>query len=429
IEVAATYAHPCLSSQPQNFGSYTKYAAFKPTFNPTEWFYMDTTITYEYDTQNTNSKNTKTVYVYSNAQHMQLSQSYFTNSNGKNVLKFYRYPIDYSYIGTLSGTAFAMKEMTNRHIYNRPVEETNILVSSMQPTISQTEALLHTYKLNNNQIVKDADYRLKNSNTGNNEEAISNYVYASIPGGQLVYDTRYELENQYTRYDLNQNLTELKQQDNTYAFRCPVNGDVWATTRHAGFDETAYSSFEHGNIPNDFTNWNYNNANVFTDATPPPQRGTFNGDKCYKFSGTSDVISNRIALNYYQKFKFSFWGKNGTVSANVFYSGVFSSPGTNVPLRTGPTRMGWTYYEGYFTNANFLQLNGTGMIDELRLYPASARMETFVYRQGIGLWSKCNENNQNTFWNYDEFQRVRLVSDQDGYILNKAEYKYLQQQN
>jgi hypothetical protein len=429
LEVSATSEHPCLSSQPLNFGMYTKYASYKPTFNPTEWFYMDTTTTYDYDTQTANAKKNKTVFVYLNATHMQLNQQYTTNSVGKNVVKFFRYPIDYSYNGTLSGSALVMKEMNNKHIYNQPVEEIDLLVGGSPVTTLQTTAVVHTYKLNNLQVVKDADYRLKlNTSTGINAQAISNYTYASIPSGQLVYDGRMEFENQYKVYDLFQNLVELKQQDQTYAFRCPVNGDVWAKTKNAFVYQTYYTSFEHGNIANDFTNWSYNNASILTDATPAPLRGTFNGDKCYRFASTSDFIATRSGVDYGLRYKISFWGKNGSVTVTGEAS-AFSPAAFNIPLRTGPTRMGWTYYEGYFNNATSIRLSGTGLIDELRMHPASAQMETFVYKQGIGLWSKCNENNQNTFWDYDEFQRLRLTTDQDGYILNKNEYKYLQPQN
>ena len=429
LEVSATYAHPCLAGQPQNYSSYTKYAAFKPTFNPTEWFYQDTTTIYEYDTQSSNAKMTRAVFLYFNATHMQLSQQYMTNSVGKNIVSFFRYPIDYGYSGTLSGNALAMSEMNSKHIYNQPIEEVSLLVGGSPSTTLQTSAKLHTYKLNNGQIVKDAVYQLKyNANGGINQQSVSNYTYASIPNGQLVFDSRYELENQFTRYDVNQNPVELKRQDNTYAFRCPSNGDVWASVKHANYDETAYSSFEHGSVASDFTNWNYNSNNIFSDATPPPLRGTFNGSKCYKFSGSGDIISNRALLNASQRFKLSFWGKGGWVIVTGNGTVNFAPSAFNIPLRTGPVRMGWTYYEGYFTGASLVQLAGTGMIDELRLYPVSAQMETFVYKQGVGVWSKCNENNQNIFWDYDEFQRLRLVTDQDGYILNRNEYKYLHPQ-
>lgn len=432
LEVNGTFEHPCLAGQPQNFSFYTKYANFKPTFNPSEWFYMDTTTTYDYDSQNSNVITTRTVFSYQNPVHMQLNQSYTTNSQGKSVGKYLRYPLDYTYNGTLIGNAVVMKELTNRHIYNKPIEEVNMNVSTAG--VLTTDAVMNTFQLNNNQIVKDASFRLKCTSTNSTlpAQAITNYTYLSIPNGTLSHDYRYEYENQYTRYDLSQNLLELKQRDNTYAFICPSNGDLWAKTTHATYNEIAYSSFDHENVPNNFTNWNYNNTNIFIDATAPPLRGTFNGTKCYKFpTSTTDIISNRINLNTGQQFKVSFWGKGGIVRVTVSTPGGNLNPsaGVVVPLRTGPTRMGWTYYEGYFTNASLVEVAGTGMIDELRLHPASARMETYVYKQGLGIISKCNENNQNTFWSFDEFQRLRLTTDQDGYILNKNEYYYQQVQN
>lgn len=427
LEVSGVYEHPCLDGQPQNFGIYSKYVSYKPTFNPSEWFYMDTTTTYMYDAQSSNSFVTKTSFYYGNPLHMQLSGITTKNSRGITTAKSIRYPQDFTLTGTLSGSAATMKEMVNRHILSTVVEEASLL---LQPPnnllISSADGTLNTFKINNKQVVKDASYRLKiaAAANGNTENPVTNFAFATITNGQLVYDARYELENQFTRYDLNQNPIELKQRDNKYAFRCPVNGDLWASTTNAFFDETAYTSFEHGNIATDFTNWNYNNANVFTDAAPFPNRGTYNGTKAYLFAG-SEVITNRIPLSAAQKFKVSFWAKTGAITVST------TSPEnstTMLSLRTGPIRGGWTYYEAYFTNATQVKVQGRGMIDELRLYPASARMTTYVYKNAVGVLSKCSENNQNTFWEYDEFNRMRLTQDQDGYILNKNEYNYLQTQ-
>jgi hypothetical protein len=428
LEVSGVYEHPCLASQPQNFSNYTKLASYKPTFNPSEWYFMDSTSTFMYDTQSSNVISTKTNYAYSNPLHMQITEVLSKNSQGERTSQTFTYPQDYTYSGTLTGTASVMKEMINRHILTPKIEE-----------LAQTEKTdkfgvafyingggVNTYKLNNNQIVKDADYRLKLTSPVSESNG---FIRSKIANGQFTYDSRYELDNQFTFYDMNQNLVEVKQRNNYYAFRCPVNGETWAKTTHAIYNETAYSGFENANTPNDFTNWSYNNTHIVESNAYPPVGSMFSGVRAYRFSGASDLITNRVALVPTQKFKISFWGKGAAITVTANPTGAFTPTAVNVPLRTGPTRLGWTYYEGYFTNAVIIQLQGTGIIDELRLYPQNARMTTYVYKNGVGVMSECNENNQNSFWDYDEFNRLRVGYDQDGFILNKNEYKYQQVQN
>jgi hypothetical protein len=428
IEVSGVYEHPCLALQPQNFSNYSKLVSYKPTFNPSEWYFMDSTSTFLYDTQTSNVISTKTNYVYNNPLHMQLTEVLSKTSQGERTSQTFTYPQDYSYSGTLTGSASVMKEMINRHILDSKIEE----ITQKEKTDKFGVAFfinggtISTYKLNNNQVVKDADYRLK-LNSPVSES--SGFIRSKIANGQFTYDSRFELNNEFTLYDINQNLVQVKQRNNYYSFRCPVNGETWAKTTHANFNETAYSSFEHANISNDFTNWSYNNANIVASYSYAPVGTMFNGVRAYRFSSASDLITNRVALPQTQKFKISFWGKGATINVVAQYNPAIVNSSVNVPLRQGPTRLGWTYYEGYFTNADHVQLTGTGVIDELRLYPQNARMTTYVYKNCVGVMSECNENNQNSFWDYDEFNRLRLGYDQDGFILNKNEYNYLQPQN
>jgi hypothetical protein len=428
IEVSGVYEHPCLAPQPLNFGLYTKLVSYKPIFNPSEWYFMDSTSTFMYDTQNSNVISTKTNYAYSNPLHMQVTEVLSKNSQGERTSQTFTYPQDYTYSGTLTGSASVMKEMINRHILTTRIEELTQTekTNKFEVAFYVNSGGVNTYKLNNNQIVKDADYRLKLTSPVSES---SGFTRSKIANGQFAYDSHYELDNQFTLYDVDQNLVEVKQRNNYYSFRCPVNGEIWAKTTHATYNETAYSGFEHANISNDFTNWSYNNVNIVASYAYAPVGSMFSGVRAYRFSGVSDLITNRVALSPTQKFKISFWGRDATINVVAQSNSGIVNSSVNVPLRQGATRLGWTYYEGYFTNADHVQLQGTGTIDELRLYPQSARMTTYVYKNCVGVMSECNENNQNSFWDYDEFNRLRLVYDQDGFILNKNEYNYLQPQN
>jgi hypothetical protein len=111
----------------------------------------------------------------------------------------------------------------------------------------------------------------------------------------------------------------------------------------------------------------------------------------------------------------SYWKKNGTVSVN----GTSASTGRSV--------RGWTYYEHQVVNpaGGLITISGSGaLIDELRLYPKDASMTTYTYKPHIGISSECDANNRITYYEYDLFNRLYLIRDQDFNILKRTHYNY-----
>lgn len=61
-------------------------------------------------------------------------------------------------------------------------------------------------------------------------------------------------------------------------------------------------------------------------------------------------------------------------------------------------------------------------IDEVRLYPVGARMTTYTYFPGIGMTSMTDENNNITYYEYDDLGKLKVVKDTNGNILKTWEY-------
>ncbi|PUZ22955.1 hypothetical protein DCC81_21305 [Chitinophaga parva] len=99
---------------------------------------------------------------------------------------------------------------------------------------------------------------------------------------------------------------------------------------------------------------------------------------------------------------------------------------TGYPVK-GTTVNGWTYYEHRVTGVTSVSLIGTGMIDELRLYPADAAMQTYTYQPAVGISSVCDPKNQVTYYEYDGMNRLRVVRDAQRNILKVFTYKYADQ--
>jgi hypothetical protein len=332
------------------------------------------------------------------------------------IITMNHYPNDFNLTGSLSGTAVVIKAMADKHMFTFPIEQ--IKYSFNVANIGSIDSKLSTYKMNGNFIVKDKDYIGKCNNSSIYQE-LSWITPASInTSGQFVFDPHYEQFASYNRYDATNNLLDVTDRANTSSYiREPNTGDVWAAVENSTYTDIAYTSFDHStSLPPNFTNWNYNLSKITAGTS-------LNGTKSYNLNGAGQ-LTPVFSLNSNQKYKLSFWRK---VSSGTILT--LTAGGAAVTPRLGPQRNGWQYVEYIFTGATSVQLSGTYVIDELRLCPVSARMKSYVFTDGVGLVSECNENNQQLFYEYDEFNRLKLIRDQNKNILKKNEYQFQYIQN
>jgi YD repeat-containing protein len=68
----------------------------------------------------------------------------------------------------------------------------------------------------------------------------------------------------------------------------------------------------------------------------------------------------------------------------------------------------------------------TGQVDDVRFYPASALMSTYTYDRLIGLTSSTDASGRTAYYEYDSFQRLMNVKDQNGNIVKNYKYNYQQ---
>jgi hypothetical protein len=168
----------------------------------------------------------------------------------------------------------------------------------------------------------------------------------------------------------------------------------------------AYTSFESDNTGN----W------VISDVARNGEGIT--GEKSFILNSTNNIVYNNSSTN--SDYFISYWSKTGPVSI---------AGATSLSTATGLTKNGWTYYEHKVRTAGTnitLSATSANILDELRLYPITAQMETFTYLPLIGTTSQCSANNIIAYYNYDSFGRLLFVRDMDGSILKTYEYKYRQ---
>lgn len=203
-------------------------------------------------------------------------------------------------------------------------------------------------------------------------------------------------------YDDFANPIEIKSNDNI------IKSFIWdfniqkpiAYVVNASFQDIAYSSFENFNQGN----WSY----------------TSNSNSNYYLTGTrSHNLSNssisKFGLNLNKGYIVTFWLRNGSFVNSINASAIVS-------------KNDWTLYSYTFSGASSVTISGQGEIDELRISPVGAQIETFTYLPLVGISSINNSNNQITYYEYDEFGRLKYVRDDKRNILKSYEYQYNQAQ-
>jgi hypothetical protein len=213
-----------------------------------------------------------------------------------------------------------------------------------------------------------------------------------------------ETRLQYLAYDNNSNLlSQSKSADVLHSYIW----DYWghqpvAEVVNASSGDIAYTSFEADGTGG----WNV--GSISRDTTQG-----ITGARSYNLS--NGAIS-KGSLTSSRTYTVSYWTKNAS---------SFSITGTiaGFPVK-GKTINGWTFYIHKVTGQSTITVNGSGAIDELRLYPADAQMTTYTYEPLVGMTSQCNAASQITYYEYDGLQRLRYIRDQDRDILKSYEYRY-----
>jgi len=185
-------------------------------------------------------------------------------------------------------------------------------------------------------------------------------------------------------------VTNLYDYDDNYVVATIVNADPNA-------DKVAYSSFETTATGlwavGGTSTWQVNNA--------------ITGTAGFDLSGRTLTPSFPAGKPYI----LSFWASTG---ASVSVSG-----GTLV--KTGPSYRNFTYYE-YTVTSGSPVVSGSGVIDELRYYPARARMTSFTYDPILGKTSECDMNNRISYYEYDPFGRLHVIRDEQSNVIKLLEY-------
>lgn len=218
--------------------------------------------------------------------------------------------------------------------------------------------------------------------------------------------SHYKERETYTYNLIGNNINEIKNIDQSsttylwdYAYQYPV-----AEVKNSTNVNVAFSSFE----ADGKGNWSFT-------GTPSDDLTALTGTKVYNL--TNGAIS-KSGLTSTTEYIVSYWTKN--TSALL----ITGTQGTVVKIKSFN---GWNLYEHTIKGVTSVSISGTGLIDELRLYPSDAQMTTYTYKPLVGITSSTDAKGQTSYYEYDDFQRLKWIKDQEGNIIKTMDYHYQNQ--
>jgi len=348
------------------------------------------------------STTTTETYTYADAPNNLLPTSTtVTNSKGEVTTTHISYPFDYSVgISPSAVHAQGIADLQQRHMITPRIE---IFVQRSNPDGSSLRTISGTYlSYKSDRPLLDSVFRLDIS------QPLSSYAPVSITSAGATMNPSFEPRLAFGSYDSRGNLLQQnKVNDMPHSYIWDYNGFYpVAEATNATTADISYTSFE----ADGSGGWNFNF----------PSRNTSDGvtGTC-SYSLSSDI--SRGGLLPSTTYVVSYWSKSSTTP--YFIAGTVSG----YPLKGKTVSINganWTYYEHKITGQSSITINGTGSIDELRLYPANATMTTSCFAPLIGMTNQCDINNRITYFQYDALSRLQTVKDQDGNIIKTIDYHY-----
>jgi hypothetical protein len=241
-----------------------------------------------------------------------------------------------------------------------------------------------------------------------------------------------ETSMQVNSYDANGNITQ----------QTPRNGlkesYLWGYNKtlpiaqavNANANEIFFTSFEEG------SGWD---GSLTAYDNTRSHSGNYSGRIDKPTSGEQTSMSTNwlaVSLPVATKYRYSAWVYSNGPSVELFLfmkrtgeTGYFSYVDAVPTSTTGQ----WVHLEKEFlvpadvTQLNIrLDNNGSGSVwfDDIRLLPSAARMNSFTYDPLVGMTTSSDANDRIAYYEYDAFQRLLRIRDDNRNIIKQLDYQY-----
>ncbi len=350
-----------------------------------------------------NTPLTSTVNYYYNPVNFQLSSQVSTNSKNATIETKNFYIENYN-LNNPSNTI--LNQMKNDNILNIPVS-----TETWQTKPGGTPEMLST-SVTEFGTAPNGDYKPVKTYGLETDRPVPQSAIGVFNPNQLIRDANLIKQQTELYYDAFGNQVSAKDVKGNrigctlfgYGNMVPV-----VSVNNASVNEIAFTSFESNDAYNNPYSWNWGNGGI--GAIAEDDLGAPTGNR--RGTGSNSFFTS---IPMTKDYILSFWSEPNKYTLNY--------PGLN-PKISGPTINGWTYYEyhipaGYYSP----RIDGSGKIDEIRLYPKNASMLSTTYNPDYGKTSECDINNRITYYEYDGLGRMSKVLDERHNIIKTYEYHF-----
>jgi hypothetical protein len=440
----------CFSNllSPNNYAVPTEYSFNQKEFRfPLEWVELQATYENSYEPNISKAVN----YFYDNAhKHLFPIKIVTSDSKGSLLTVYNSYPNDYTISGgALSNKTKAIKDMKIKNMLNIPVESYSELNNALGTKVIDAE-----YNQFITKAIGNLEFTLLESKYALD---IINPLPSFSPISKSITND-YSIDNvlkktiNVNKHNTNGSIieTENRNQKKVSYIWDHENEYVTCKVNNAQESTIAYSSFETENLGN----WIYNlnsvitasiafgrvptGKNLYNFTQGPNAQNPYNNYENITWSNYTNAVNNNM-----KTYVVSFWfyvdpnDPNAHVNVvynnndnKVFANGTFTGSNIKIVSDYSIGIKGFRYCElqvdlmnvNQALPDNFIIKGINAYIDELRLYPIEARMETATYTPLVGVDDKCNENNKIIYYNYDPTNRLKIIRDQFGNVIQKNEY-------
>jgi hypothetical protein len=368
------------------------------------------------DATGTKSTFTATNYLYNTTvptatkPHLQLAETKqsTSNANGEIVVTKMKYPLDYTVPATSTGEAKAIKSLQDKHVVNAVIETYTQRQNSDGTNPRVISGQITTYIENPNNINQVVPYQIRLLET-NSSVAAASFTPSTVSSSAIVADSRYVSRITFHDYDASGNITRFAPSDGVsvsylwgYSSTLPI-----AEVKNTVLTRLAYNSFEEGEP----ANW------TITGGTASSNTASKTGKYLLQSTSSPMSLSRSFTTGSYLV---SFWAMT-TGGASFTING-------STATTLGAT---WTYYQREVTltatgsvSLNFTSTSGNVRLDEVRLHPKESQMTTFTYLPLEGITTQTNAAGISSYFEYDNYQRLKYVKDFDGNIIKSYVYHY-----
>ncbi len=301
----------------------------------------------------------------------------------------------------------ALNYMKNNHIHS-PVIESIVTTNGASETV--TGGAVQLYKFDAARQVVLPTKQLTLRQTG---RTLNLFARSAVSGGVFSYAPTYEVQMEIDAIDTNDLPMQINSRKDTVAMFNNHYGQTYCTTSKALLSEIAYCGFE------------YSEAKTIEGAKPivgnfnfavgcgPISNDAFLGRGAFNLAACGSNIETSNTLVPAKKYILQCWKKgNLTISTT---GGTI----TGTVLRTSGD---WQLMEYEVNGTTFVKINGTAMIDEIKLFPSGAAMSSTSYDRFANVIAESDANNQVIRYEYDEYGRIRNLLNVDKNIIKQFEY-------